>query len=533
MKVFSGFVYRVFLCCFGFALIGGAAVSTAFAQSPQKPVAKTAAAAFNMQSFAQRPLTFEANQGQMPSPVKFRARGDHYNLLLSPGQAVISLNAAAPAGSRRGVEGAGRLHGSRKDRTAEQRSAATSPAASVRMTLVRGNPEAAMTGEGESASRSNYFIGNDAGNWRTGIANFAKVRYGGVYPGVDLLYYGNQERLEFDFEVAPHADARAIRMSFEGAGSVQVSPAGELILKAGDQQLALHQPEIYQVVDGKRKTVAGRYRLLAGNEVGFEIGAHDRNRRLVIDPVLIYSTYLGGNSYDQSFGIAVDAAGNAYVTGVTSSSNFPVTTGVFQPRCGTDGFCNSLDDFFVSKFSPSGALLYSTFIGGSSDEFIDAFPGHTIAVDSSGNAYITGNTASTDYPTTPGSFSTVNSGNSGVITKLNPTGSALVYSTYLNSTDGGASWTLTNHGLTNLSVQVLAIDPVTTTNIYAGTNGGGVFKSVDGGEGELDRQQQRPIRCSFPLWRSIQGSCHDLRRQRRLYEHAGSEEHRRRGHLGK
>ena len=410
MKLVSGLISRVFISCLALTLGGGAAVSTAFAQTPKKPGGPIAAAGFNMQSFAQRPLTFEANQGQMPMRVKFRARGDHYSLLLAAGQAEISLHQSPGA-------------------------AAASPAATVRMTLMRSNADAIITGVGEEAARSNYFIGNDVSQWRTGIANYAKVRYAGVYPGVDLLYYGNQNRLEFDFELAPHADARAITMKFEGADSVDINPAGELILKGSGQELALHRPEVYQVVGGKRKTVAGHYVLQANQQVGFAIGAHDRNRGLVIDPVLIYSTYLGGNAYDQSFGIAVDAAGNAYVTGVTSSSNFPVTAGVFQSRCGSDGFCNGLDDFFVSKFSPSGALLYSTFIGGSSDEFVDAFPGHTIAVDGSGNAYITGNTASTDYPVTTGAFSTVNTlgGLTGVVTKLNPTGTALVYSTYLNN----------------------------------------------------------------------------------------------------
>ena len=460
----SGAVYRVFLFCLRLTL-SGAVVSTAFAQAPEKPGSKTAPTGFNMQSFAQRPLTFEANQGQMPSQVKFRARGDHYSLLLSPGQAEISLHEARPASSQRGVAAAGWSYQSPEHESSEQifaeqrtgelrpaepRPGATSPAATVRMTLLRGNAEAVIAGVGETAGRCNYFIGNDAGNWRTGIANYRKVRYAGVYPGVDLLYYGNQNRLEFDFELAPHTDPRVITMKFDGAESINISPAGELILKGAGRELALHKPDVYQVKDGKRKPVAGRYLLQAGNQVSFAIGAHDRNRRLIIDPVLIYSTYLGGNSYDQSYGIAVDTAGNAYVTGVTSSSNFPVTSGVFQSRCGSDGLCNGLDDFFVSKFSPSGALLYSTFIGGSSDEFVDAFPGHTIAVDASGNAYITGNTASTDYPTTAGAFSTANTrgGLTGVITKLNPTGTGLVYSTYLNN----ASVMAARKGATN-SVQ--------------------------------------------------------------------------------
>ncbi len=436
MRLFFRRIYSIFLIGLSLIVAGGPASS--FAQSGSAPVTS---AGFTLQSFAKRPLSFEANQGQLPAPIKFRARGDHYSILLSSGEAMIALQPSVSGqkytieGTRLGdglmpVLGAGL-------QPAEHAIAKPAPPVMVRMTLLGGNAAAPMAGVEKCSGHSNYFIGDDSRNWHTEVANFAKVRYGTVYPGVDLLYYGNQERLEFDFEIAPHADSRAILMNFEGAGSVQVNAAGELLLKTGSGQLALHQPEIYQVTKGRRNPIAGRYRLRGPNQVGFEIGAYDRRRLLVIDPVLIYSTYLGGKADENSTGIAVDSAGNAYVAGVTSSSDFPVTAGASQPRCGTDGLCNGRSDFFVAKYSPAGALLYSTFIGGSGNEFVGANPGHNIAVDGSGNAYITGNTQSGDYPTTPGAFSTVNTMNSGslagVVTKLNPTGSALVYSTYLNN----------------------------------------------------------------------------------------------------
>ncbi len=426
MKHFSAFA-RLF--CVSVLSLFFAAIAITSATAAQSQKAQGRNAGFNLQSFAQRPLSFEANQGQIAGPIRFFARGDHYDLGLAAGEAQISIH--APSGLRR--KGSGQLNPDPQPVTS------AGHAALVRMTLLNGNSQAPINGGSELPGHSNYLIGNDRGKWRTGVVNYSSVRYAGVYPGVDLLYYGNQNKLEFDFEVAPHADPGMITMKFDGAETLSVNSTGELTLKAAGQEMALHSPDVYQVVDGRRRKIAGSYQMHAKNEVSFNIGSYDRNRGLVIDPVLIYSTYLGGDHGELSTGIAVDSSGNAFVAGFTSSPNFPATPGVIKTTCGTDGLCNSLDDFFVAKYSPSGALLFSTFIGGSGDETNSGFPAHSIALDSTGNAYITGNTSSTDYPVTTGAFSTTLSasgGSQGAITKLNPTGTALVYSTYLNNPTG-------------------------------------------------------------------------------------------------
>ncbi|MBI2829078.1 MAG: SBBP repeat-containing protein, partial [Acidobacteria bacterium] len=257
--------------------------------------------------------------------------------------------------------------------------------------------------------------------------SYARVRYESVYPGVDLVYYGNQRQLEYDFVVAPGADPGAIKLAFEGARSIERDASGNLILRTAGGDLRMHKPVVYQEVGGVKRLIPGRYVVASKQQVGFHVAAYDRSKPLVIDPVLVYSTFLGGSGNDFGFRIAVDSAGNAYVTGGTDSTNFPGPGGIAAPKLGSSAK-GAGGDVFVTKLNPAGtALVYSTYLGGSGND-----GGIGIAVDSAGNAYVTGTTNSADFPTTLGAFDVTFNGVQDVfVTKLNPAGSALVYSTYL------------------------------------------------------------------------------------------------------
>src|SRR5207249_8801556 len=279
----------------------------------------------------------------------------------------------------------------------------------LRMKLVGANQAARVTALDELPGKSNYFVGNDPKKWRTDVPTYGKVKYEGVYPGIDLIYYGNQRQLEYDFVVAPGADPKAITLEIENRNSKiearqskiqkpvlsaakdrksKIDSNGDLVVEAEGGEVRFHKPVVYQpTVDAanpkskiqNRKLLDGRYILTADKRVRFEIPRYDKNRPLVIDPTLSYSTYLGGASFDDAYGIALDASGNAYVAGLTQSSPFPTTSGAFQTA--SPGGSNA----FVCKFSPAGSLLYSTYLGGTNTDQALA-----IAVDSSGSALVTG-----------------------------------------------------------------------------------------------------------------------------------------------
>ncbi|MFY9558656.1 MAG: SBBP repeat-containing protein [Terriglobales bacterium] len=380
------------------------------------------------EAYGKLPLTFEVNQGQTDSRVKFLSRGSRYTLFLTPSEAVLELATGHSQPSRRpGVSGADRALGKGE---AQQ-------SAVLRVRLTGANPSPVVGGLEELPGKSNYFIGKDPKKWRTNVPTFGKVRYRDVYPGIDLVYYGNQRQLEHDFIVAPGSDPRAIRLKVEGAKKIRLD-GGNLVLEVPGGEVRLRKPLVYQELAGERREIAGGYTLERPNRVGFRVASYDTNRPLIIDPVLMYSTYLGGSGLDETRGIAVDASGSAYVTGFTDSPNFPTTSGTFQTTfAGSGGFPFLCCDAFVAKLNPTGSgLVYSTYLGGSGPD-----SGFGIAVDSSGNAYVTGDTESTtDFPTTSGVFQTAFGGSGfwagatfgdGFVAKLNPTGSGLVYSTYL------------------------------------------------------------------------------------------------------
>lgn len=419
-------------------------------------------------AYLSSPLAFEANRGQADPAVRYLARGPGYTMLLAPAEVAVGLRSATGH-------------------------------AFVRMRFVDGAADPAIAGDGPLAARSNYLIGTDPTRWRTDVPLFERVRYGAVYPGIDAVLYGNQRALEYDLVVAPGADPARIVLGFRGADGVTLAADGSLVLHAPGGDLVQRKPVSYQTIGGVRRPVESAFvRLPAGPDgetrVGFLVAKYDRAEPLVIDPVLAYATYLGGPSENDGRGIAVDADGNAYVTGTTNSATFPNVGGLADPNDDIQG----PRDAFVTKLGPTGALVYSTYLGGTDDD-----RGNGIAVDDQGSAYVVGETSSADFPT-QGPLPAPNDAlqiTDGFVTKLNPNGNGLVYSTYLGgsasndralavaldasrnayvtgstfSSDfpvAGALANNVNHGLTEAFVSKLAANGASLTySLYLGGGG--------------------------------------------------------------
>jgi len=264
--------------------------------------------------------------------------------------------------------------------------------------LAGAEPTSRPVGADPLAAKATYFLGSDPAGWRSGAPLFSRAVYHGVYRGIDLMFHGDAGSLEYDFVVEPGSSARQIALDISGASALRLESDGALAIVTPAGEIRWKKPEVYQWKDGVRQAVAGAF-ALHGRRVTFAIGAYDHARELVIDPTLTYATYLGGNDNESSRGVAVDGSGNFYVTGFTFSLNFPVTSGSFQTSYhGGTAFADIGGDAFVAKYTAAGALAYVTYLGGSGDDCGDA-----ITVDSSGNAYVTGFTTSTNFPTTQGS----------------------------------------------------------------------------------------------------------------------------------
>jgi hypothetical protein len=292
------------------------------------------------------------------------------------------------------------------------------------MRFLGSDSAAEVKGEQELPCRVNYFKGNDPAKWRTDVPTYSRIKYKGVYPGVDLIYYGNQQQLEYDFVVSAGADPRQIRFAFEGADKPEINSDGELVLRTPLGEVQQKKPLLYQEEGGVRREVAGRYVVGGAGDVSFEVGEYDRGKELVIDPVLLYSTYLGGDSFDFAGGIAVDKSGRAYIAGSTASTNFPTRNQFQGDQPDLDAFVTVLD----TTAAGDASLIYSTYFGGSDFEF-----GNGIAVDKSGRAYITGSTGSTDFPTR-NQLQSDQPFSDAFVTVLDTTASgdaSLLYSTYL------------------------------------------------------------------------------------------------------
>jgi hypothetical protein len=370
--------------------------------------------------FRKQPLRFEANVGQTDSRVNFLARGDGYTLFLAGGDAVLKLRAATPVSNPRTASAlADDLQ------IAAEQSAPRESGAVLRLDLAAANANPNASGEEPLPGTSNYFTGADQAQWHANLTDYGRVRYRGVYPGIDVLYHASAGSLEYDFDVAAGADPGLIRLKLTGAQRTDVASNGDLVAHVGGGEVRMHKPVIYQETAGGRSLVDGGYTLLANNEAGFRLGAFDRSLPLVIDPTLAFSTYLGGDERELMFGLALDPSDNVYVCGTTYSTDFPTTAGAFQTTYAGN------EDAFVSKISADGStLIYSTYIGGSGLDVCDM-----IAVNAAGNAYITGHTSSRDFPTTKGVFQRHHRGKTNAyVAELNPTGTGLVYCSYL----GGA-----------------------------------------------------------------------------------------------
>lgn len=399
------------------------------------------------EAYGRVPLGFEANTGQISDDrVKFLARGDAYNLFLASTEATFAFfktqRAGPPSGNKKNP-------GSMRERIGSQSPVENNQSAPLRISMRGANGSATPKGADELPGRNNYFIGSDPATWRVNVPTYSRVEYEGIYRGVDLVYHGELKQLEYDFIVAPGASYKDIRIGFEGGDRISLDDLGDLVIEIGGEKVYQRKPVAYQKVDGIQQAIAVRYVLSTHGDIGFEIGAYDARRSLVIDPVLSYSTYLGIAPIN---GVAVDQTGNAYVTGT-----FPLA-----------GIFSSVSDAFVIKLNREGtAVLYSTFLGGS-DRMVTAGiqnQAFGIAVDSNGIAYVTGSTDSKDFPTTAGAFQTTLPGtqkgrSSAFVTKLSSTGDALVYSTYLGGTDN----------FSQSSAQAIAVDGAGSAYVTGFTN---------------------------------------------------------------
>jgi hypothetical protein len=407
------------------------------------------------------PLSFEANQGQFSSSVQFVAQTNSFNAFLTSGGLVMDLPASTTPGAPDLSETTGH-HIPLSQRLAAE-PVATGPDTLVQMRLVGGNPAAQAIGQEQLPGKVNYFIGSDPSQWHTNIATFGQVEYQSVYPGIDLSYYGQANQLEYDFVVNPGADPRAVTLAFSGASQTSLDGQGNLVLSTGAGQVVQHKPYAYQVVDGVRQEVASTFVLNDQHQVTFQVGAYDSSRQLVIDPVLKFSTYLGGNNTDRVYGIGLDLAGNVYAVGHTKSTNFPIVGG-YQSTYGGGAF-----DAFVAKLSRNGStLLYSTFLGGTGDD-----EGSGIAVDPvSGNAYITGITFSTNYPTTSNAFQpTYGGGGDDFMTEVGAGGNTLVYSTYIGGSGDDEGGGLVGPGIAADSTGKAYVTGYTASTNFPTTSG--------------------------------------------------------------
>ncbi len=364
------------------------------------------------------PLAFEANQGQTDPQVKYMARGNGYTAFLTANETVFALSSSSQASiALNPKHGFGGAHQTASPRTKDR-------TAAIHMQLVGENAQPQITAGSQLPGHSSYFIGNNRSQWHADVPQYARVSYRNVYPGVNMAFYGVQKQLEFDFILAPGASAAPIRFSISGAKRVATDHSGSLVMTSSAGDVLLHKPVAYQEKDGARESVDASFVLQANHQVRFELGNYDRSRELVIDPSVSYATYLGGTLEDDAYGIAIDGSGNAYITGQTTSTNFPTIAG------GHSTTNAGVFDAFVTKISADGTtLIYSTYVGGSGED-----SGNAIAVDASGNAFVAGGTGSTDFPHNGGFQTALAGALDAFVFELNSGGTVLTYSTYLGGT---------------------------------------------------------------------------------------------------
>ncbi|QQS48739.1 MAG: VCBS repeat-containing protein [Acidobacteriota bacterium] len=475
-------VLSLTICGFILGMVSDAVRATSTGERKEAPKSTATDRRRIESEYGRLPMSFEANSGQFDGRVRYAARGAGYTVLLNEREAVLKL---------------------------------ASGEATVRIAPAGAKSSSRIEGEEALPWKSNYFIGRDRSKWRSGISNYRRVRVSEIYPGIDLVYYGNQGSLEYDLVVGPGADPRSIAFDFSGVERIVFDRSGDLILKTAAGDLRQRAPVIYQEANGERRPVRGGYRRLGGNRIGFTVGRYDRSKALVIDPVLIYSTTLGGAGNDQAVAIAVDGTGRAVVAGTTASTDFP---GPSQIQGGFAG----VFDIFVVRLNPDGsAIEFATWLGGASNDNAGA-----VALDETGNVYLTGTTSSTDFPVTSGALQSALVGVSDAfVTAIRADGSGLLYSTYLGgnhtenglgiavnaageafvggwtestdftvagltdvaagsalyrSGDKGSNWAAQREGLKASDVLATAFSQSGGNLVYAATSAG-IFKSSDGG----------------------------------------------------
>jgi hypothetical protein len=407
-------------------------------------------------------MSFEPNQGQSSAKVKFLSRGVGYTVFLCADETVLTLQ-----------EGKGAMPG-RAGKTHQSEAA-------LRMQFVDANPKAELSALDEFIRKSNYFVGNKPEQWRTGIAQFRQIKYRNIYPGVDLLFYGNPQTLEYDFVVNPGGNPARIRVRLRGADQIRLD--GEnLSVKAGQRYLQFRKPLIYQETESGREQVEGHF-VLHRNELSFSVGKYDHTKPLVIDPAVDYSENLGGSGRATS--IAVVPTGEVFLAGSTSVPDFPATTGAFQTTMKSGS-----NNAFVAKLDTNGNLLWATYLGGSG---IDGANG--VAIDSQGNVYVVGSTSSIDFPTTSGGFQSTfpacgaPSCSHAFVTGLNSTGTALLYSSYLGSSGSTAANDVANGATVDASGNIFVTGkaaapdfpttPGALQNTFTTTNGTSFVAKID------------------------------------------------------
>lgn len=510
-------------------------------RNPQAPALNAAQRGQVRASLDALPLAFEANQGQTDAQVKYMARGDGYTVFLTGNETVFAMN-SSHAGSAVGKRSTGAV--------ATQPKAETETAAAIHMKLVGANQQTQIVAGKQLPGRTNYFIGNDASKWQRDVKQYATVSYREVYPGVNVAFHGQQRQVEFDFVVAPEASVAPIRFDVTGAKRISTDAAGNLVLSSAAGDVLLHKPVAYQEKDNTRQPVDARFALQANNTVRFEVGSYDRSRELVIDPSLSYATYLGGTAEDEVFGIAVDPSGNvyatgesdssamfpggnvpagdgfdafvtkltpagalsyttfvggtstdsglaiavdstgaAYITGITESADFPVTSGAAQTtETGLGTNCVNVrnitgaacSDAFAVKLSTTGTVAWASFIGGQNDDH-----GYAIALDGNGDVWVAGDTfSSTFYPiqhATAVLSSSFNQGvasnppsNDGFVVEIRPSGAApFLYATYLGGSAGDQINGIAIDGSNNVYVagETESTDFPTTSGVFQKTCG--------------------------------------------------------------
>jgi hypothetical protein len=359
-------------------------------------------------------MRFEPNRGQTDERVAYVARGAGYAVFLTPEGATLAL-----AARRAQVAGP----------VAPAKDAAPSRREALRMDIAGARRGAEIVAERPLGGRSSYFVGRDAAKWIPDVPHFGAVRLVGVYEGIDAVFYGSQEMLEYDFVVAPGADPSQIRVRFEGQESAEVTAEGDLVLRTANGELRQLRAVVTQEGAAGKREIGVRYDVSGDGEVSFALSDYDPTLPLVIDPPLVYADFIGGNGLDRPTRVAVDPTGAAYLTGQTESLDFPTRPGSF------DTLFNGIQDAFVSKISADGStLVYSTFLGGSASDM-----GNDIYADATGAAYVVGQTQSPGFPVTVGAFDTSFNGIiDGFVTKINPSGSSLAFSTFLGGGAGDA-----------------------------------------------------------------------------------------------